>query len=237
MHKNNTETVWCQSTADVDTLEWFLTKLPSWKAFSLKLVDRLVFMFTFTMSPENGKCKFKDELLTMAAYKEWVCQDPKGDICSARCQFCTKSIYIVNGGRYSLDCHVKSITHKNNTETDWCHKERRCRHVGGVMMKLPSWKAFFVEFSWSIGIYVYCSRCLRRKESVNLKMNCWQWWHTKNGYVKIRRETFVLHDVKFAQTPSTPGGCYSLDSHVKSVMHKNNTETVWCQSTAYVDLH
>ena len=72
-------------------------------------------------------------------------------------------------------------------------------------------------------------------ESVNLKMNCYQWRHTKNGYVKIRRETFVLHDVKFAQTPSTPGGCYSLDSHVKSVMHKNNTETVWCQSTAYVD--
>ena len=142
MHKNNTETVWCQSTADVETLEWFLTKLPFWKAFSLKLVDRLVFMFTFTMSPENGKCKFKDELLTMPAYKEWECQDPKGDICSARCQFCTKSIYIGNGGRYSLDCHVKSITHKNNTETDWCHKERRCRHVGGVMMKLSSWKAF-----------------------------------------------------------------------------------------------
>ena len=72
-------------------------------------------------------------------------------------------------------------------------------------------------------------------ESVNLKMNCYQWRHTKNWYVKIRRETFVLHDVKFAQTPSTPGGCYSLDSHVKSVMHKNNTETVWCQSTAYED--
>ncbi|KAK2174008.1 hypothetical protein NP493_833g00036 [Ridgeia piscesae] len=61
------------------------------------------------MSPENGKCKFKDELLTMAAYKEWVCQDPKGDICSARCQFCTKSIYIGNGGRYSLDCHAWTV--------------------------------------------------------------------------------------------------------------------------------
>ena len=47
-------------------------KLPSWKAFSLKLVGQLEFMFTVTMNPENGKCKFKDELLTMTAFKEWV---------------------------------------------------------------------------------------------------------------------------------------------------------------------
>ena len=109
------------------TLELFLTKLPSWKAFSLKLVDRLVFMFTFTMSPENGKCKFKDELLTMPAYKEWECQDPKGDICSARCQICKKYINIGNGGRYSLD---SCAMHKNNTVTDGCHQRHRCRQVG-----------------------------------------------------------------------------------------------------------
>ena len=127
MHKNNTETVWCQSSAYVDTLEWFLMKLPSRKAFSLKLVNQLEFMFTFTMSPENGKCKFKDELLTMAAYKEWECQDPKGDICSAWCQICTKSINIGNGGWYSLDC---CAMHKNNTVTDWCHQRHRCQQVG-----------------------------------------------------------------------------------------------------------
>ena len=154
-------------------------------------------MFTFTMSPENGKCKYKDELLTMAAYKEWVCQDPKGDICSARCQFCTKSICIVNGGRYSLDCHVKSITHKNNTETDWCHKEHRYRHVGGVMMKLPSWKAFSLNL---VDRLVFMFTFTMSPENGKYKFK-----DELLTMVEIRRETFVLHDVKFAQNPSTLG--------------------------------
>ena len=141
MHKNNTETVWCQSTAYVDTLEWFLTKLPSRKAFSLTLVNRLEFMFTFMISPENGKCKFKDELLPMAAYKEWVCQDPKGDICSARCQICANSI---NTRRLlQLDSHVKSRLHKNNTET--CHRDSG--HIGGM----GSWRSCHLgkRFRWN----------------------------------------------------------------------------------------
>ena len=74
-------------------------------------------MLTVTMAPEKGKCKFKDELLTMTAFKEWVCQDPKGDICSAQYQIFANSINIGN-------CHVKCATHKNYTETVWCHNER-----------------------------------------------------------------------------------------------------------------
>ena len=85
-----------ETTDGVDTLEWFLTMLPSWKAFLLKILYLQEFVFTVTM--ENEKCKFKDKLLTMTAYKEWVCQYPKADIISALCQFCTNSINIGNRG-------------------------------------------------------------------------------------------------------------------------------------------
>ena len=43
-----------------------------------------VLLCTVTMAPEKGKCKFKDEWLTMPAYKEWACRDPNGDIIAVR---------------------------------------------------------------------------------------------------------------------------------------------------------
>ena len=94
-------------------------------------------MFTVMIAPEKGKCKFKDELLTMTAFKEWVCQDPKEDICSARCQICAKSINIGN-------CHVKSATHKDNTETVWCHKARRCGNLAVVFTEFAILERVFV---------------------------------------------------------------------------------------------
>ena len=106
-------------------------------------------MFTVTMAPEKGKCKFKDELLTMTAYKEWVCQDPKATICSARCKFCAKSINIGNGDCYSLDCHVKSAMQKNYTETVWCHRDYRCGgHIGVVPNEVAILESIFVDNSW-----------------------------------------------------------------------------------------
>ena len=96
-------------------------------------------MFTVTMAPEKGKCKFKHELLTMTAFKEWVCQDPKADICSAQCQICANSINIGN-------CHVKSAMHKNYTETVWCHRDYRCGgHLVVVLDDVAILESIFVE--------------------------------------------------------------------------------------------
>ena len=79
--------------------------------------------------------KFKDELLTMTAYKEWVCQDLK----SARFQICANSINIGN-------CHVKSAMHKNNTETVWCHRDYRCGgHLVVVLDDVAILESIFVE--------------------------------------------------------------------------------------------
>ena len=55
---------------------------------------------------EKGKCKFNDELLTMTAFKEWVCQDPKGDICSARYQICAKTMNTEPGVIKSADVEI-----------------------------------------------------------------------------------------------------------------------------------
>ena len=79
--------------------------------------------------------KFKDELLTMTAYKEWVCQDPK----SARFQICANSINIGN-------CHVKSAMHKNYTETVWCHRDYTCGgHLVLVLDDVAILESIFVE--------------------------------------------------------------------------------------------
>ena len=61
--------------------------------------------------------------------------------------FCAKSINIGNGGRYSLDSHVKSATHKNNMSAKHNSQLRR-------MM------AMIVSLTYSSGIqltfYGYC---------------------------------------------------------------------------------
>lgn len=68
------------------------------------------------MPKSKGLCKFNQEWMKLAQYKDWLAPDPKGNEHEARCTLCCKTFKIGVGGRHHVDSHQKSTGHTKNTE-------------------------------------------------------------------------------------------------------------------------